>query len=81
MSDQAADLWSAQGGDPLQARDDSQLVADARFGDHPAVAHQHHLLESEAFPHLLDLRGKGARIGRVALEDLHSHRTAIAVAD
>jgi hypothetical protein len=66
----------AQRRDPIETgrRD---LGVEARLRDHPAVADQHHMRESEARLDLCDLRGERARVGGIALEYFDRHRAAI----
>lgn len=54
-----------------------QLVADAGFGDHAAVADQDHPAQPKPLLQLDDLRSQGLGIGGVALEHLDRHRTAL----
>ena len=76
---QLADRRCPQGGDPLQPGR-PHLLADARLGEHAAIAHQHHPREPEAPAHLVDLRAQCGGIGGVALEHLDRHRAALRVA-
>src|SRR3972149_5270982 len=74
------DVVRPKRGDPLQPRDTPKRLFDPLGGAHPPVAHQHQPLDLEATADLLHLGPKGARVGRVALEDFHGHRTALGVA-
>ena len=58
-----------QRADPVQAGR-AHVLADARLGQHPAVAHQHHPGEPEPMPQLVDLRAHGGRVRGVAVEHL-----------
>ena len=69
---QRADRRTPQRADPVQPRR-PHVLADARLGQHPAVAHQHHPGEPEAAPELVDLRAHGGRVRGVAVEHLHLH--------
>ena len=75
-SQQFANRRRPQGGDPAQPVDALQVLADARCGQHAAVAHQHHPLQAEAGADLVHLAGHRLRVARRALEDLHRDRTA-----
>ena len=77
--DQRTDRRPAQRAHPVQARR-LELFADPRLGQHPPVADQHHRREPEALAQLLDLRPDGHRVGGVAGEHLHRHRTSVPVA-
>ena len=76
---QLADGGRAQGANPVEARR-FHVLADARLGQHAAVAHQHYAVQPEAVAQLVDLRAHGHRIGRVAVEHLDRHRAPLAVA-
>src|SRR5260370_27348470 len=65
--------------DPLQALLGFEVIADARRGEHPAIADQHDLLQAETLAQFLDLRRDGLGIACVALEDLHSDGAALRV--
>jgi hypothetical protein len=69
-----------QRADPLQLLR-GQILANARLGNHAAVAHQHHALEPEAVAQLGDLAGQGRGVPGIALEHLHGHRTALHVGE
>ena len=56
------------------------VLADARLGEHAAVADQHHAGKPEAAPERIDLGAHRGRIRGVAVEHLDRHRTARAVA-
>ncbi len=75
-----ADRRSPQRGDPPQPRG-TEVLADAGVGQHPPVAGHDDPREREAPGELLDPGGHGAGVGRVALEDLGGHRTALPVAE
>jgi hypothetical protein len=66
--------------DPVQPGR-SQVLAQPRLSDHPAVADQHDVLEPEPALQLLDLRGQGARIARVAFEHFDGDRPSVTVAE
>jgi hypothetical protein len=74
--DERPDGRRAQRRDPVEAGR-SDVGVEARLGDHPAVANQHHVLEREAALDLVDLRGERARVGGVALEHFDRHRAAV----
>ena len=76
---QRAHRRTPQRANPVQPRR-LHVLADARLGQHAAVAHQHHPGEPEAVPELVDLRAHRGRIRGVAIEHLHRHRTALGVA-
>ena len=73
---QVLDRRPAQRGDPVQAGG-SDVLADARLGDHTAIADQHDMLKAEALLELVDLRRQRHRIGGVAREHLDGDRTAV----
>ncbi len=76
---QLPDRRRPQRADPLQPGR-LHFLADARLGEHAAIAHQHHPREAEAPAQLVDLGAQGGGIGGVALEHLHRHRAALRVA-
>ena len=76
---QLADRGRAQRRDPIEPRR-GDLLTDTRFGEHPAVADEHHPLQAKAPAQLLELRSHGGGVGGVALEDLDRDRTPLAVA-
>ena len=76
---QRAERRRAQRRDPIEPRR-CDLLTDARFGEHPAVADEHHAFQGEAPAQLVNLRSHGAGVGGVALEDLDGDRTPFAVA-
>ncbi len=76
---QGAHRRTPQRADPVQAGR-PHVLADARLGQHPAVAHQHHPGEPEPMPQLVDPRAHRRRIRGVAVEHLRRHRTAPGVA-
>ena len=53
---------------------------DARLGEHPAVADEHHTREGEALAQLLDVDTDGVGVGGVAVEHLDGDRAPLAVA-
>jgi hypothetical protein len=65
--------WANQVGEGLE------VLPDARRGEHPAVADQHHALQTETLAQLRHLSGHGDGIAGVALEHLDRHRTALLV--
>ena len=85
-----AHLQSARGGQGgdrrgAQAREPAEAAhflerRDAGRGDHPPVAHHHHVGEPEALAHRLCGRDERGGVGGVAGEDLHCHRAAFGVA-
>jgi len=80
LLDQLLDVVRPQRADPLQPPDPAQRLLDPLGGDHPPVAHQHQSFDVKAVTDLVHLRRQRRRVGRVALEDLDSHRTALGVA-
>ena len=69
---------------PAQRRDPSQSgvlpeFADLGFGEHAAVAHQHHPGQPEALPHFLHLVGHRGGIAGVAWVHLDGHGAAFSV--
>ena len=77
---QLADRRRPQGGDPAELLVGGQVLADARRGEHAAIADQHHPAEPEAPPQLVDLGGHGGGVGGVAGAHLGGDRTARGVA-
>ena len=71
---------AAQARDPIKPGR-LHLFANARAGQHSAVADQHHPLEREPLPQLLDLGGERRRVGRIAVEHLDRHRQSLARAE
>jgi hypothetical protein len=63
-------------GDPVEAGG-ADILADARLGDHAAIADQHHMVEVEALLELGDLAGQRRRIGSVAVEHFDGDRATI----
>ena len=49
------------------------------WGQHPAIPHHHHPLQSELRPQFVDLVSHRGRISRVPRIDAHRHRTAFAI--
>ena len=72
------DLRCAQAGDPIEAGG-PQVFANARRGDHAAVANQHYMPETDALLQLIDLCRQGAGIAGVTGEYLDGNRPAIAI--
>ena len=80
MGGEPSDGIAAQCTDPVQPLDRAQLLVDARTGQHPPVADEHHAFEPEAFAHLADLVGQGARVGGVAFVDFDGDWATLGVA-
>ncbi len=78
--EQRPDRRRAQCGDPVEAYG-SDVLGDARLGDHSAVAHEDHMVEVEALLQLLDLCRQGHRVRRVAVKDLNGDRAAVGSAE
>ena len=76
---QLLDRRCAQAGDPVEPRR-LQFVADARVGDHAAVADDDHASEPEACPELGDLLAQRRRIAGIAGKHLDRHRQAVPIA-
>src|SRR5258708_35371272 len=65
--------------DPLQALLWLEVVADARRGEHAAIADQNDLLQAETLPKFWDFRRNGLGIPGVAREVLHGDGSALLV--
>src|SRR6267154_1014882 len=79
--EQSGDLARTQRSNPPKPFDPAQLLVDPGLGDHPPVAHDHHLLEPKALAHLLYLAAQGHRISRVACKSFHRYRTTLPVTE
>ncbi len=74
--EQLADVGVAKRRDPIQCHR-QQILADARRGNHAAVADQRYFLNVESLANLADLGGQSAGVGTVAGEHFNRHRTAV----
>ena len=76
---QLLDARRPERGDPVQPGR-LEILADARAGDHAAVANHDHTVQAEAELELLHLAAERHRVGGVALEHLDCDRAALTVA-
>ena len=72
--DQFSNRSAGQRGDPPHAGMLAKFV-DLRLGQHAAIPHQHHPLETKALTQLLHLIAHRGRVAGVARINLHRHRT------
>ena len=75
-SEQHLDGRSPQCRNPIQTCR-LQLLPDTGLGNHPAIPNQHHVGETEALLHLLDLGRQCCRVGRIAGKGLYGNRYAL----
>ena len=75
---QFADRFAAQRRKPAQARPRSQLV-DLGLGEHPAVSHQHHPLQTKPLAEFVHLVGHRRRIARIAGIHVQGQRATVVV--
>ena len=64
-----------QGADPIESCR-LKVLANPRRGEHAPVCHHHDSGQGEVLPQLFHLPAHRARVGAVALEHLHRHRTS-----
>ena len=75
-ADQRLERGRAQGGDPVEPGR-AQIFADARLGDHAAVADEHDMVDGEAALQLRRLVGERHGIGSVSRERLDGDGAAV----